>query len=35
MACQDMSGSGRHADFDYFEYRERTYCIDPKRFAGD
>jgi xylan 1,4-beta-xylosidase len=35
MACQDMSGSGLHADFDYFEYRERTYCIDPKRLVCD
>jgi xylan 1,4-beta-xylosidase len=25
MACQDMSGSALHADFDYFEYRERPY----------
>ncbi|MGO4468327.1 hypothetical protein AB4Z11_22480, partial [Pseudoduganella sp. RAF53_2] len=30
MACQDMSGAALHADFDYFEYRERPYCIDPK-----
>lgn len=29
MACQDMSGSGLHADFDYFEYRERAYCANP------
>jgi len=29
MACQDMSGSGLHADFDYFDYRERAYRIDP------
>lgn len=29
MACQDMSGEGRHADFDYFEYREREYRADP------
>lgn len=26
MACQDMSGAAKHADFDYFEYREREYC---------
>jgi xylan 1,4-beta-xylosidase len=25
MACQDMAGTGRTADFDYFEYREREY----------
>ncbi|HET9958127.1 MAG TPA: glycoside hydrolase 43 family protein, partial [Polyangiaceae bacterium] len=22
MACQDLSGSRNHADFDWFEYRE-------------
>jgi xylan 1,4-beta-xylosidase len=25
MACQDLSGAGRPADFDYFEYVERGY----------
>lgn len=30
VACQDMSGSRLHADFDYFEYLERPFCIDPK-----
>jgi xylan 1,4-beta-xylosidase len=30
MACQDMSGVGRHADFDWFEYRERDYAVDPE-----
>ena len=25
MACQDMSGSALHADFDWFEYRERDF----------
>jgi xylan 1,4-beta-xylosidase len=25
MACQDMSGAGLHADFDWFDYRERPY----------
>ncbi|HKE95085.1 MAG TPA: hypothetical protein VKB34_12305, partial [Povalibacter sp.] len=25
MACQDMSGTSRSADFDFFEYRERDY----------
>jgi xylan 1,4-beta-xylosidase len=29
MACQDMSGSGRHADFDWFSYRERGFLADP------
>ncbi len=30
MACQDMSGTARHADFDWFEYREREYMLDPR-----
>ena len=25
VACQDMSGTARPADFDFFEYRERSY----------
>ncbi|MCW3836521.1 glycoside hydrolase family 43 protein [Sphingomonas canadensis] len=25
MACQDTSGAGLHADFDWFDYREREY----------
>jgi xylan 1,4-beta-xylosidase len=25
MACQDMAGTALHADFDWFEYREREY----------
>lgn len=29
MCCQDMAGTGRAADFDYFEYREREFCADP------
>lgn len=29
MACQDLAGTGRPADFDYFEYRERGYRVDP------
>ena len=29
MACQDLAGTGRPADFDYFEYRERGYRADP------
>ena len=31
MACQDMAGTALHADFDYFEYREREYAADPAR----
>jgi xylan 1,4-beta-xylosidase len=27
MACQDMSGSGCPADFDWFEYVERPYHV--------
>ena len=27
MACQDMAGTGRAADFDYFEYQERGYRL--------
>jgi len=29
MACQDMSGTARPADFDFFEYRERSYRANP------
>jgi xylan 1,4-beta-xylosidase len=25
VACQDMSGTSKHADFDFFEYRERQF----------
>jgi xylan 1,4-beta-xylosidase len=28
MACQDLAGTARHADFDWFEYRERDYVAD-------
>jgi xylan 1,4-beta-xylosidase len=31
MACQDLAGTARPADFDYFEYRERAYLVDPSR----
>lgn len=31
MACQDLSGAARPADFDFFEYRERAYCVDPRK----
>ena len=29
MACQDMAGTLSHADFDFFEYRERPYRVNP------
>jgi xylan 1,4-beta-xylosidase len=29
MACQDLAGTACPADFDYFEYREREYKVDP------
>jgi len=29
MACQDMSGRQRPADFDYFEYKERPFRANP------
>src|SRR5215831_10328121 len=36
MCCQDMAGTSRAADFDYFEYREREFCADPfdEEFGG-
>jgi xylan 1,4-beta-xylosidase len=30
MACQDLAGTARPADFDWFEYREREYRADPR-----
>jgi xylan 1,4-beta-xylosidase len=30
MACHDMAGTARVADFDYFEYRERDFLADPR-----
>jgi xylan 1,4-beta-xylosidase len=30
MACQDMAGTAKAADFDWFEYRERDYVADPR-----
>lgn len=30
MACQDMAGTARAADFDWFEYREREFVADPR-----
>jgi xylan 1,4-beta-xylosidase len=32
MCCQDLAGTRRAADFDYFHYRERSYRADPFRF---
>jgi len=29
IACQDLAGTLRPADFDFFEYRERSYRADP------
>jgi xylan 1,4-beta-xylosidase len=29
VCCQDLAGTGRHADFDYFVYCERSYLPDP------
>jgi xylan 1,4-beta-xylosidase len=28
VACQDLAGTGKPADFDWFEYRERDYVAD-------
>jgi xylan 1,4-beta-xylosidase len=30
LACQDTAGTARPADFDWFEYREREFQIDPR-----
>ena len=30
MACQDLSGTARAADFDFFDYQERTYREEPR-----
>lgn len=30
MACQDMAGTAKAADFDFFEYRDRPFCADPR-----
>ncbi len=29
VACQDLAGTAIHADFGFFEYRERDYCPSP------
>jgi len=34
MACQDLAGTGKPADFDWFEYRERKYVADPRTGDG-
>ena len=38
MACQDLAGTARPADFDYFEYRERRVPhgsrVGPRRQAS-
>ena len=31
VACQDLAGTGKPADFDWFDYRERDYVADPGR----
>jgi xylan 1,4-beta-xylosidase len=34
MACQDLAGTARPADFDWFEYRERGYVEQIGRSMG-
>jgi xylan 1,4-beta-xylosidase len=34
MACQDMSGTSKHADFDFFEYHERNFRVNPSSAAA-
>jgi xylan 1,4-beta-xylosidase len=34
MACQDLAGTSRPADFDFFEYRERSYRPETARQIG-
>jgi xylan 1,4-beta-xylosidase len=29
VACQDLAGTALPADFDYFDYQERAYCVNP------
>jgi xylan 1,4-beta-xylosidase len=31
VCCQDLAGTRRHADFDYFVYEERGYRANPFR----
>lgn len=35
MACQDMSGAGRPADFVHFRYADRPYASDPTAIETD
>jgi xylan 1,4-beta-xylosidase len=35
MCCQDLAGTRRVADFDFFYYRERNYIEDPKTIDID
>lgn len=35
LACQDLSGTARPADFDWFEYREREFRADPLAIPED
>jgi xylan 1,4-beta-xylosidase len=30
VACQDMAGTAKHADFDFFAYEERAYRANPR-----
>lgn len=34
VACQDMAGTLLHADFDWFEYREREFVANPRSNDG-
>jgi xylan 1,4-beta-xylosidase len=34
MACQDFAGTAHPADFDWFDYRERSYLVDPLEGHG-
>ena len=35
VACPDMAGTARAADFDFFEYKERTYRVNPMSEAAE
>ena len=34
MACQDLSGSAKPADFDYIDYRPRAFVAEPRAAAA-
>jgi len=34
VCCQDLAGTGRHADFDYFIYQEREYHRNARNGSG-